>query len=48
MVLPLRLYVRADASGLGEQTDFNMVVTSKDGAVSASTGVRFEAPEASK
>lgn len=48
MVLPLRLYVRADATGLGEQTDFNMIVTSKDGAVSASTGVRFEAPETGK
>lgn len=48
MVLPLRLYVRADASALSQQTDYTMTVTSLDGAVSASTGVRFEAPEAKK
>jgi hypothetical protein len=44
-VLPLRLYVRSTARDLPSQSDFTMVVTSQDGAMSASTPVRFEAPD---
>lgn len=45
LVLPLRLYVRSPDQNLPSQSDFTMVVTSQDGAMSASTAVRFEAPE---
>ncbi|QQR36196.1 cytochrome c oxidase accessory protein CcoG [Devosia oryziradicis] len=45
LVLPLRLYVRSTARNLPSQSDFTMVVTSQDGAMSASTPVRFEAPD---
>ena len=45
LVLPLRLYVRSTARDLPSQSDFTMVVTSQDGAMTASTPVRFEAPD---
>ena len=45
IVLPLRVYVRSPAEGLTPQTDFNMIVTSEDGAATAAAAVRFEAPE---
>ncbi|WEK06666.1 MAG: cytochrome c oxidase accessory protein CcoG [Candidatus Devosia phytovorans] len=45
LVLPLRVYVRSTARDLPEQTDFTMVITSADHAMSAEAGVRFEAPE---
>lgn len=47
-VLPLRVYVRSTDPNLPEQSDFNMIITSSDGALSATTGVRFEAPETKK
>jgi cytochrome c oxidase accessory protein FixG len=45
LVLPLRLYVRSPDQDLPTQSDFTMVITSEDGAMRASTAVRFEAPE---
>ena len=45
LVLPLRLYVRSPGQNLPTQSDFTMVITSQDGAMSASTTVRFEGPE---
>jgi hypothetical protein len=45
LVLPLRLYVRSPDQNLPTQSDFTMIITSADGAMSASTAVRFEAPE---
>lgn len=45
LVLPLRLYVRSGDTKLAGQSDYRMVVTTEDGERSASTVVRFEAPE---
>jgi cytochrome c oxidase accessory protein FixG len=45
-VLPLRLYVRADPSSLESRpTSFRMIVETTDGAVSAVSDAKFEAPE---
>ena len=48
LVLPLRIYVRSPELNMPTQSDFNMVITTADGAITATTGVRFEAPEAAK
>lgn len=45
LVLPLRLYVRSPQQNLPTQSDFTMVITSADGAMSVSADVHFEAPE---
>lgn len=45
LVLPLRLYVRSTSNDLPSQSDYRMVITSADGGLTASTVVRFEAPE---
>ena len=43
LVLPLRIYVRSPDQDLPPQSDFTMTIT--DGTATASTDVRFEAPE---
>jgi cytochrome c oxidase accessory protein FixG len=43
LVLPLRIYVRSPDLDLPPQSDFTMTIT--DGTATASTNVRFEAPE---
>lgn len=46
LVLPLRVYVRSPDQDLPPQSDFTMTIT--DGTATASTAVRFEAPEKSE